>query len=856
MKDDSPHWHRIEPALDRLLTAPPAERAQLLEQLAGHDPELHRELSSLLSAHLAAGTFLDQPAMSLVDPPDLDADSATTSDAPGRVIGRYRLIERIARGGMGTVWLASRADGQFEQRVALKLIKRGMDTDEILARFLRERQILARLEHPHIARLLDGGVSDDGRPYFVMEHVIGVPITQYCRDHARSLAERLRLFESVCHAVQYAHRNLVVHRDLKPSNVLVTDDGDVKLLDFGIAKLLDEQESGTLTGWSRPYTPEYATPEQLNGEPITTACDVYQLGLLLYELLTESLPYRIKRGDLQEARRLICDTEPAPPSAMANNAALRGDLDTIVLHALHKRADARYRSAEALADDVLRHRQGRPISVRGAATGYRLAKYLRRNRLRISVATIGVMLTLGLFGAYTWRIRRERDRAVLAAAKAGQSDEFIRRFFQGWNPSAADRRLVSVDDQLQLATRRAEQELASSPELQARMFSLLGSLYNDVGRYAIADSLLTRANRLQLRLGEGGSADVAATRSRQGALFMTTGRFAEAETALRDAQRLNLALFGAGHAETLRAQYDLAVALANSDRWPAAEAEFRRLLAVADTQSASASLLRAEATTYLGYTLFQQARFAEARSILETALASQRRAFGDMSGMTLMTLRALGSVLRDMGDLSRADTLYLTAQRVASALFGPDHVETDVTEIVLTIQRQRTGNFAAAESLARIGLDRSIRHFGRPRVWEWRILLGQILLDRHRFVESEQYLAESLREIGELFPGGHQSTGDLLNRLAYLSSELKRPNADSLYSAAVAWRASRSPGTPEFVSDGLHLLASSMLNHGDTAAAAAMFHRSDSLYAGRLPSSHPYLISTAAGIKASTSLQR
>ncbi|MEQ1693795.1 MAG: serine/threonine-protein kinase, partial [Gemmatimonas sp.] len=619
------------------------------------------------------------------------------------VIGRYRLIERIARGGMGTVWLASRADGQFEQDVALKLVKRGMDTDEIIARFLRERQILARLQHPHIARLLDGGVSDDGRPYFVMEHVHGVPITQYCRDRAVALTARLVLFETVCHAVQYAHRSLVVHRDLKPSNVLVTETGDVKLLDFGIAKLLDEDDPGTLTGWSRPYTPEYATPEQLTGEPITTACDVYQLGLLLHELLTGALPYRINRRNLGEARALICDTEPPPPSSIDNRTDLRGDLDTIALTALQKRPDARYRSAEALADDVHRHRQGRPISVRGNAAGYRVTKFLRRNRLRISLIATGVTLALGLFVAYAWRVGRERDRAVLAAAKAGQSDEFIRRFFQGWNPGAADRHLVSVDDQLGLATRRAEQELGATPEMQARMFSLLGSLYTDVGRYVIADSLLTRASNMQRRLGDEASADVAATRSRQGALYMPPGRLEEAETTLRTAFRLNTAVFGAGHPETLRAQYDLAVVLERLDRWAAAEAQFRGVLAAADAQSAAASLLRAEATTELGYALFQQARFAEARTILEGALDAQRRAFGDMNVLTNRTMRSLASVLRDMGDLRRAGRCGLCE------IEDGDAVRTDICGVKLLLIRRDHDHVRAVLAGAHYPID-LVRH--------------------------------------------------------------------------------------------------------------------------------------------------
>jgi serine/threonine-protein kinase len=833
----------VEPLLDRLLAATTDERGRILREMGDADPEVAVEARSLLDAHLAAGDFLEHAPS--IDDPLTDH----REDTAGRVIGWFRLLERIGKGGMGTVWLAERADGQFDQRVALKLIKRGMDTDEITARFLRERRILARLDHPNIARLLDGGVSTDGRPYFAMEHVAGVPITQYCRDHHLSVPQRLALFEVVCHAVQFAHRNLVVHRDLKPANVFVTDHGEVKLLDFGIAKLLDETESVTVSGGRRPYTPEYATPEQLADQPITTACDVYQLGLLLCELLTASLPYRINRWDPAGARRLICEVEASAPSSLTTQRELQGDLDAIVLHALRKRPEERYQSAEALADDVRRHRQGRPIAARGATVGYRLVKFVRRNRTRLVVAGALVATAIGLLAADAWRVRRERDRAILAATKAGLSEEFIQRFFQGWNPGASDRALVSVDDQLLLAARRADADLSTAPELQARMFSLLGSLFTDMGNYRMADSLLQRAADLQRTLGPNAIVDVAATRSRQGALFAATGRFESGERALREALGLIISVLGENHLETLRARYALSVALSRADQWRAAEGELRTLLATANAQSMPATLLRAEATTALGYTLFQQGRSVESRAILEEALSSQRRDFGAMSGPTLRAMRALASVVRDAGDLRRADTLYRESVRLATALFGPNHLETDVAEFVLAMQRHRMGDLSTADSIARRGLARSIERLGAPRVSEWRVLLATITLDRSRTDEANGLLWDAYRELVRLYPAGHQDAGDLLNRLAYLSSVRRERRADSVYRAAVAWRAARAPGTPDFLTDGIHFLAWAARWHGDSTYARQLFVVADSLYRGRLAPDHPNLRQTQDGLR-------
>lgn len=846
MRDDSPRWKRVEPLLDRLLLATAAERHRLLDEMANDDPDDAAEARSLLDAHLAAGDFLEGP---LAIEGALAVPQDDVGDVPGRVIGRFRLLDRIGRGGMGTVWLAERADGHFEQRVALKLITRGMDTDEITTRFLRERRILARLDHPNIARLLDGGVSADGRPYFAMEHVEGVPITQYCREQSLTVPQRLALFETVCHAVQFAHRNLVVHRDLKPANVFVTANGDVKLLDFGIAKLLDETDSVTQTGGRRPYTPEYATPEQLTGLPVTTACDVYQLGLLLCELLTESLPYRINRWDLAGARRVILGSDPAAPSTLAPHKALRGDLDAVVLHALRKRPDERYRSADALADDVRRHRQGLPVSVRGAAVGYRVAKFARRHRTRLAVLGVVATAAVGLVAADAWRVRRERDRAVLAATKAGLSEEFIRRFFQGWNPGASDRELVSVDDQLLLATRRAESDLSSAPELQARMFSLLGSLFTDMGNYRMADSLLQRAAAMQDGGRRESVVDVAATRSRQGALYQATGRFGAAERALRESLALTISVFGEHHLESLRARYDLGVALGTADQWAASEGELRQLLATARAQSIPATLLRAEATTTLGYALFQQGRIAESQAMLEDALDQQRRDFGEMSGPTLRVTRALASVIRDAGDLPRADTLYRQALRIAMALFGPHHVETDVAEFVFAMHRHRMGDLPSADSLAARGLQHSLERLGAPRIWEWRVLQGAVALDRGRMNDASVLLWEAYDDMRRLYPEGHQNAGDLLNRLAYVAVIRGEQRADSLYRAATAWRAARAPNAPDFPTDGIHFLAWAARWHGDSAYARQLFHVADSLYRGRLAADHPNVRQTREGLR-------
>ena len=424
---DADRWRRIGELFDQVVEVPAHERDGLLRRLCGDDEELLHEVRALLAAD-AAGDALDQRTPQLRDAVATDWAREHESGAPiGSMIGSWRVLREIGRGGMGVVLLVERADGQFEQRAALKLIKRGMDSEAVLARFLRERQILARLAHPGIARLIDGGLSADHRPYFVMEYVQGTSLFDYCLRRESGLRERIECILQVCAALQFAHRQLVVHLDIKPSNVLVTDNGEIKLLDFGIAKLLGGGQSDiqTGTGHDRPLTPGYASPEQLRSEPVTTATDVYGVGCLLYELLTGRRPNGLgDAASLEQVRQALDRGEPVAPSAAAagvTNAIapiparqLRGDLDTIVLKALKREPERRYATVESLADDLRRHLSGQPIAARRDSALYRIGKFVLRHRVG---ATLVVAACSALLATTTVALREAqsaRDQAQRA----------------------------------------------------------------------------------------------------------------------------------------------------------------------------------------------------------------------------------------------------------------------------------------------------------------------------------------------------------------------------------------------------------------------------------------------------------
>jgi len=427
-------WRQILTVFDEAVSLSSAERASFLNKACANDEELRQEVDSLLLSDHQAGTkFLNIPAADLVKP------IANPPARVGRRIGPYYILEEIGRGGMGEVYRAGRADGQYEKEVAIKLVRGGYDSAAVLDRFRHERQILASLDHPNIARLLDGGTTDEGIPYLVMELIEGTPIDQYCDAHQLNITPRLRIFLQVCSAVQYAHQRLVIHRDIKPGNILVTKEGAPKLLDFGIAKILDTS-SGAESTVAAPMTPEYASPEQVRGEPITTAADVYSLGVVLYQLLTGRSPYDTKTRTPHEFARAVCEQEPGRPStairvdpetAAPTNLAsesratvlrttpegspprlrrrLKGDLDDIVMMSLRKEPARRYASAEQLAQDIRRHLDGRPVSACRDSWRYRATKFVGRHKVGV---TATALVGLAVAGGVAATVREARIAAA------------------------------------------------------------------------------------------------------------------------------------------------------------------------------------------------------------------------------------------------------------------------------------------------------------------------------------------------------------------------------------------------------------------------------------------------------------
>jgi non-specific serine/threonine protein kinase/serine/threonine-protein kinase len=429
----APDFQKVEEIFHAALECEPNQLNTFLSEKCAGDKILRREVEALLALHRQAGSFIETPVA------DVAAGLLKEDETDllvGETIGHYKISKRISAGGMGAVYLADRADREYEKKVAIKLIKRGMDTDSVLRHFRSERQILANFDHTNIARLLDGGATESGLPYFVMEYVEGLPIDAYCDAHALSIVERLKLFRKVCAAVSYAHRHTVIHRDVKPSNILVTSDGTPKLLDFGIARILQPgvgtEPSVTLTGL-RLMTPEYASPEQVRGQPVTTATDVYSLGVVLYQLLTGQKPYRLKTRTPEEISRAVLEQEPTRPSVVASASSrfptgwkpgpqLRGDVDNIVLMALRKEPERRYKSVEQFSEDIRRHLEARPVRARKDTFGYRAAKFMRRNKTATAAAALVLLSLVGGIIATTLEAHRARVQEGLARGEKARAE--------------------------------------------------------------------------------------------------------------------------------------------------------------------------------------------------------------------------------------------------------------------------------------------------------------------------------------------------------------------------------------------------------------------------------------------------
>ncbi|NLC61454.1 MAG: serine/threonine protein kinase [Gammaproteobacteria bacterium] len=670
---DAERWRMLSPLLDALLELEPHARSRSLAAMRAEDPRLAGELEALLALEDDAGTFLDTP---LVAP--------LPGARPGSQVGPYRLERLLGEGGMGQVWLASRADGLYQRRVALKLLRPGLADPGLRLRFTREREILARLEHAHIARLLDAGISADNQPYLALDYVDGEPISDWCERREPEVRPLVQLFLQVCDAVSHAHANLIVHRDLKPSNILVTPLDEVRLLDFGIAKLLDSADlpDHTRTG-ARAFTLHYAAPEQIRGEPVSTLTDVYSLGVVLYELLAGTKPYAprhksdaqweeaILHGDPMRPSQALqrrAEAEPGSAAALQRRArAVAGDLDNIVLKAMSKRYEQRYASVEAMAQDLQRHLDGKPVLARPQRMAYRAGKFLRRHRWPLSTAALVLAVMATALGLVAWQSRL----ALQDAERAQAMQNFVISLFQDAGEARGEAPL-DVRQLLEAGVERGEAELERQPMARAALLGAIGRLRLGLGDRAEALELLTRQAGL-LAAADNAPAGLRLESATDlgHALRLTRGagqcveHMQELQPLARRQER-RLPRQAAGfHTQLGRCHR----ALGQREQ---AAAQFRRALALRrDRLPGSAGI--AENMADLAGLEADAGRYEAALRGLEAAHDQLQGTVGDRNPLTIRVLREICALRARAGRLHGASQACAGAVSAAAGLLGPHH---------------------------------------------------------------------------------------------------------------------------------------------------------------------------------------
>ncbi len=775
-------WKAIEALFDECLALGPAERRSRLETRGRSDPELVGEVEALL----AEAERTDR-LHGLVEEPARQALESLAELGPGDRVGAYRLESLLGEGGMGKVFLARRDDDEFQQRVAVKLLPPGAAARGLEARFRTERQILAGLEHPHIARLLDGGATEDGRPFLVMEHVEGERLTDSCDRRQLTVRDRLELFLQVASALEHAHRHLVVHRDVKPANILVHPETGPKLLDFGIAKILQPSEESVLASapldltepQERLLTPDYASPEQILGEPVTTQSDVYSLGVLLFELLTGDRPRHLQALTSADRIREVTRTVVPRPSTRVRRAPtgggegdveaghsarcrgvspqqlrrqLEGDLDTIVLRALDSDPARRYGSVGELAADVGRFLRGEPVLARSDSLRYRAGKWIRRHpwgsAALASIVALAASLGAGLV-LHVTRIGQERDRALAAEVEAETVSEFLLTLFEVADPAESRGETVTARELLERGGEMIETQLSDQPAVRATLLSTLAEVHRSLGLW----------NR--------------------------------AETLHRLALERRLELFGEAHPDTAESRDLLGDTLRNLARLDEAEAQLRLALATREEVLPADDPGLADSLNNLGLLLLERQRYEEAEPLLRRGLSIRRRILGPDHPDTDVSRSNLGQLLSDTRHFEEAARHLETTLENRRARMGENHPKVANSLHVLATLRHRQGDLVAAEALFEesLRIHRRILPPDHPLLAVSLNNLASLLHDQWRLGEAEMYYREALRTHQKKGGGDVLGRAYALNNLGSLLEDLGRyEEAEALYVESLALR--------------------------------------------------------------------
>ena len=821
---DSERWERVQALFHAAVDRPAAERQAFVHAACAGDETLVAEVLALIDE--------DQRGMSVLDADPAAPIGALLDRHPAglREIGPYRLLRVLGEGGMGTVFLAARTD--LGSHAAVKVLRDAWLSSSRRERFATEQRALAILNHPSIARLYDAGALSDGTPWIVMEYVDGVPLTEYCRTRASSVAGRLRLFADVCAAVQHAHGHLILHRDLKPSNILVTADGRVKLVDFGISKQLGAgggPVDQTRTG-ARLMTPAYAAPEQIRGERLGAHTDVYGLGVVLYELLTGRLPFETASSARSETERLILEREPPKPSVIARvrplspiaaePRSLRSDLDVLCLTALRKDPAWRYGSVEALGRDVAHYLQGEPLEARSGAFAYRTSKFVRRHWRAVAAAAAMLLVTAALVTFYTLRLAAARNAAVAEAARTQRIQALMLNLFTGGEELAGpadDLRVVTLLDRGVLEA----QSLSADPQVQSLMFRTLGGIYQKLGDLSRADALLDMALRQRRGLDRSASLDAAEVLIATGLLRVDQARFDEAEQLVREGLATIRRHAPPEDPAVARGSTALGRVLYERGAYAEAIAALEEAVRLHESSSPASADLSA-ALTELVNAHFYAGHLETADEVGRRALAMTRQLNGPAHGLVAEDLINLGAIQHERGHYAEAERHYREALAIVERWYGADHFKTAsaLTMLGRSLQMQKRLDEAGMVLSRAVAIQTRVFGAEHPRVASAVNDLGSVALQRGELGEAETAFARMAAIYRRVHGERHYLVGIALSNLA--SVHVARHDyvrAEPLYRQAIALFAETQ--SPQHLNTGIGRvkLGRVLVNQGRYSAA-------------------------------------
>jgi serine/threonine protein kinase/Flp pilus assembly protein TadD len=786
---DSMRWERIQSLFHEVADRPEPEQRALLKTACGDDDGLMADVLTLLEEDARGSSLLDRD---LAQVAHQMLDEAAPPSLPLKQFGPYRIKEALGEGGMGVVYLAERID--LGSLVAIKILRDAWLSPARRERFASEQRTLAQLNHPSIARLYDADTLDDGTPWFVMEYVEGVPLTEYCTQNACSIEERLQLFRAVCEAVQYAHQHAVIHRDLKPSNILVKPDGTIRLLDFGIAKQLESLETPanqtdkTMTGL-RLMTPAYAAPEQIRGDRVGIHTDVYSLGVILYELLAGQLPFDLSKLTPGEAETMIVAQDPERPSAAAKRLTeARGadphnlsasktawaDLDVLCLTAMHKDTQRRYQSVEALIRDIDHYLNGEPLEAQPDTFRYRLGKFVRRNRRAVSAAALVFTIVVGLVVFFTVRLAKARNAALEEAARTQRIQRFMMNLFQGGDESVGPGDSMKVVTLLNRGVQEA-QTLNSDPKVQAELYQTLGTIYDQLGKFDQADSLLHSALERRKSVFGSDSTEAAESLVALGQLRSDQAQYDEAEQLARQGLEMSKRHLPPTHPRVGKAMYSLGEVLVNEGKY---DQGIKVLDEAVRIQSAPGGVTAdlAESLTELANAQFYAGHLDTSNSLNLKVVAMDRQLYGERHPNVAEDLINLGAIQTEWGHYPVTERYYRQALDIIQSFYGKDHPETASVMTLLGRSLNAQGRFNEAADMLREALGIQERVYGQvhPRVASAVGELGKVAMQQGNLDEAEADFKRQADIYRSVYNGKHFYIGSALANLGGVYMERKQ----------------------------------------------------------------------------------